>query len=83
MDTIALVDWGEPGPGRWVTIFVKPYGGEAHTFIRFSAEVTPASERYWGTSGFVEPGHGPGWIPESTFSAGYLAGFIERHPPAL
>lgn len=83
MATPELAGWGEPGPGRWVTIFVRPYGGEAHTFIRFSAEVTPPPERYWGTSGFVEPGHGPGWIPESTFSAGYLAGFQQRHPPGL
>jgi Transglycosylase SLT domain len=82
MDTVALAGWGEPGPGRWVTIFVKN-GSEAHTFIRFSAEVTPASERYWGTSGFVEPGHGPGWIPESTFPGSYLAGFEQRHPPGL
>lgn len=83
MATPELATWGEPGPGRWVTIFVKPYGGEAHTFIRFSAELTPASERYWGTSGFVEPGHGPGFIPESTFDAGYLSGFLQRHPPGL
>jgi hypothetical protein len=83
MATPELARWGEPGPGRWVTIFVKPYGEEAHTFIRFSAEVTPASERYWGTSGFVEPGHGPGWIPEPTFPASYLAGFVQRHPPGL
>ena len=27
---------GRTGPGQWVTIFVKPYGGDAHTFIRFS-----------------------------------------------
>ncbi|MFN8215144.1 MAG: lytic transglycosylase domain-containing protein [Solirubrobacterales bacterium] len=83
MDTRALAGWGEPGPGRWVTIFVKPYGEQAHTFIRFAADVTPAGKRYWGTSGAVEPGHGPGWIPEATFSAGYLAGFQQRHPAGL
>jgi Transglycosylase SLT domain len=83
MATPELAQWGEPGPGRWVTIFVKPYGSEAHTFIRFSAEVTAASERYWGTSGLLEPGHGPGWIPEATFSAAYLGGFLQRHPPGL
>jgi hypothetical protein len=83
MATPELSEWGEPGPGRWVTIFVKPYGEEAHTFVRFSAEVTPASKRYWGTSGFVEPGHGPGWIPEATFSASYLGGFLQRHPQGL
>jgi len=83
MATPELARWGEAGPGRWVTIFVKPYGEEAHTFIRFSAQLTPASERYWGTSGFVEPGHGPGFVPESTFSAGYLSGFLQRHPLGL
>ncbi len=83
MDTVGLASWAQPGPGRWVTIFDKPYGGDAHTFIRFSADVTPASERYWGTSGFVEPGHGPGFISESTFSAAYLSGFLQRHPPGL
>jgi transglycosylase-like protein with SLT domain len=83
MDTVALLSWAKPGPGRWVTIFDKPYGAEAHTFIRFTAPITPAGERYWGTSGFVEPGHGPGWIPESTFSASYLSGFQQLHPPGL
>ncbi len=83
MDTTLLVGWGEPGPGRWVTIFVKPYGADAHTFIRFSAGVTPPGERYWGTSGIVAPGKGPGWIGEDKFSASYLAGFQLRHPPGL
>jgi transglycosylase-like protein with SLT domain len=83
MDTIALLGWARPGPGRWVTIFDKPYGPEAHTFIRFSVGVTSAQERYWGTSGFVAPGHGPGWIPEATFSASYLSGFRQLHPPGL
>ncbi|MGA8745905.1 MAG: lytic transglycosylase domain-containing protein [Solirubrobacterales bacterium] len=83
MDTTLLVRWGEPGPGRWVTIFVKPYGADAHTFIRFSTGVTPPGERYWGTSGSVAPGKGPGWIGEDEFSASYLAGFQMRHPPGL
>lgn len=83
MDTTALLAWAQPGPGEWVTIWDKPYGPEAHTFIEFKPPLTPSSERYWGTSGFVEPGHGPGWIPESTFSASYLAGFRQLHPPGL
>jgi hypothetical protein len=84
MTTEELVDWGEPGPGRWVTIFVKADAGlESHTFLRFSPEVTPASERYWGTSGFWFDGKGPGFIPERIFSAEYLSGFVMRHPPGL
>jgi hypothetical protein len=83
MDTVGLLGWARAGAGRWVTIYDKPNGAESHTFIEFAAGVTPLSERYWGTSGFIEPGHGPGWIPESTFSAAYLSGFKRLHPPGL
>ncbi len=80
--TPELARWGDPGPGRYVTIHVKPYGPEAHTFIEFMPGVTPPSERYWGTSD-SNPNGGPGWIPQSDFSASYLAGFQLRHPPGL
>ncbi len=84
MTTEQLVEWGEPGPGRWVTIFVKAFAGDdSHTFLRFSAELTPPSERYWGTSGSWHSGEGPGFIPERIFSAEYLSGFAMRHPPGL
>jgi hypothetical protein len=83
MDTIALLGWADPGPGRWVSIYDKPYGAEAHTFIEFMPGVAPPGERYWGTSGFVEPGHGPGFIPQPTFSASYLGGFQLLHPPGI
>jgi hypothetical protein len=83
MTTVGLAAWGEPGPGRWVTVLVKPYEPEAHTVLKFMPGVTPPDERYWGTSGFVEPGHGPGWIPENRFDAGYLSRFELRHPPGL
>ncbi|MGH7484289.1 MAG: lytic transglycosylase domain-containing protein [bacterium] len=84
MDTVALSTWGKPGPGRWVTILVKPYEPEAHTVIEFMPGVTPPDKRYWGTSGFIEGGgHGPGWIPESTFDAGYLSRFESRYPPGM
>lgn len=85
MDTIGLSTWGEPGPGRWVTIWVKPVynNGEAHTFLEFMPGVTPPGERYWGTSGFIGGDHGPGWIPESTFDSSYLRYFERRHPPGL
>ncbi len=83
MATPELVHWGLPGPGHYITIFVKPYGPEAHTFIEFMPGITPPSERYWGTSGIAAPGQGPGFIPESDFSGGYLAGFERRHPAGL
>lgn len=84
MTTIGVASWGKPGPGRWVTILNKPYEPEAHVVLRFEPGVTPPAKRYWGTSGFIEGGgKGPGWIPESTFDAGYLARFELRHPPGL
>jgi Transglycosylase SLT domain len=82
MDTIGLASWGDPGPGRWLTIYVKPYGPEAHTFIEFSPGLTPPTHRYWGTSG-TNPGGGPGWISQGAFSSGYLASFQQRHPRGL
>jgi Transglycosylase SLT domain len=82
MDTIGLASWGEPGPGRWLTIYVKPYGPGAHTFIEFMPGATLPSERYWGTSN-TNPNGGPGWIPQSAFSGSYLAGFELRHPMGL
>ncbi|MBS1894702.1 MAG: lytic transglycosylase domain-containing protein [Actinobacteria bacterium] len=83
MDTVALASWGEPGPGRWVSFYDKPFGADAHTFVEFMPEVAPPSKRYWGTSGQWFSGHGPGFIPEQIFSADYLAGFLLRHPPGL
>lgn len=80
MDTVGLSTWGEPGPGKWITVLVKPYEPEAHTVIEFMPGLALAPERYWGTSGIVAPGHGPGWIPQSAFSAAYLERFELRHP---
>jgi hypothetical protein len=79
MDTIALSAWGSPGPGRWITIHVKPYEPEAHTIIEFMPGATPPSKRYWGTSGLFS-GHGPGWLKQSDLDATYLSRFQLRHP---
>jgi hypothetical protein len=82
MDTVALLGWAEPGPGRWVSIYDKPYGADAHTFIEFRVGLTPPSERFWGTSGIFK-GLGPGWITRGDFSTEYLSGFRVLHPPGL
>jgi hypothetical protein len=84
MTTVGFGTWGKPGAGQSVTILNKPYEPEAHVILRFEPAVTPPEKRFWGTSGFIEGGgHGPGWIPESTFDAGYLARFELRHPPGM
>ena len=69
--------WGEPGPGRAVTLYTNP------THIIMSIRVGNQL-RYFGTSGFGHPEHGtgPAWFTRPV-SAGYLAGFVQRHPPGL
>jgi Transglycosylase SLT domain len=83
LDTVGLGRWGEPGSGRWLTIFVRPYAGaQGHVFVEFGPSVAPPQHRYWGTS-TSNPGGGPGWIPQGALSAAYLRGFQRRHPPGL
>ena len=59
-----LESYGEPGPGRWITIYASP----THTYA------TIAGLR-WDTVGDAE-GTGPRWHTEPP----YPAGFVVRHP---
>jgi cell wall-associated NlpC family hydrolase len=63
----ALEGWGEPGPGKWITV----YANAGHTF----AEIAGLR---WDTVGDAN-GSGPRWhlAPNSS------AGFVVRHPPGL
>ncbi|MFL5897142.1 MAG: hypothetical protein ACJ76D_01555 [Solirubrobacterales bacterium] len=62
-----LEHWGEPGPGKWITV----YANAGHAF----AEIAGLR---WDTVG-DEQGSGPRWhlAPASG------AGFVARHPPGL
>ncbi|HVY97365.1 MAG TPA: hypothetical protein VHA54_10445, partial [Solirubrobacterales bacterium] len=62
-----LEGWGEPGPGKWITV----YANAGHTF----AEIAGLR---WDTVG-DENGTGPRWhlAPASP------EGFVVRHPPGL
>jgi hypothetical protein len=62
-----LERWGEPGPGRWITV----YANAGHTF----AEIAGLR---WDTVG-DEQGTGPRWH----LAAASSAGFVVRHPPGL
>ena len=61
----SLARWGEPGPGRWITI----YANAGHVY----AEIAGLR---WDTSGNTS-GTGPRWH-EDTRGGG---GFVVRHPP--
>jgi hypothetical protein len=57
--------WGEPGPGRWLTVYAN--SGHAYAVI--------AGLR-WDTVGDAR-GSGPRWHPNDA----YPEGFVARHPP--
>jgi hypothetical protein len=60
-----LAGWGEPGEGRWITVFTNP--GHAYAVI--------AGYR-WDTSGSTNGETGPRWREEPRDPAGFVA----RHP---
>jgi hypothetical protein len=60
-----LESYGEPGPGRWITIYASP----THTY----AEIAGLR---WDTVGDAQ-GTGPRWHLEPP----YPEGFVVRHPP--
>lgn len=62
-----LEGWGEPGPGKWITV----YANAGHTF----AEIAGLR---WDTVG-DEKGSGPRWH----LAIANTSGFVVRHPPGL
>jgi cell wall-associated NlpC family hydrolase len=64
MDSGEMMGWGEPGPGRWVTV----YANAGHAFAIIDG-------LRWDTVGDTH-GTGPRWHRSMVSTAGYLA----RHP---
>jgi cell wall-associated NlpC family hydrolase len=64
LDSTRLEQWGEPGPGRWVTV----YANAGHAY----AEIAGLR---WDTVGDAN-GTGPRWHLDPA----YPTGFVERHP---
>jgi hypothetical protein len=77
LDSTQFMSGGDPGPGRAVTLYSNP----THIIMSILVDGRP---RFFGTSGFGHPesGSGPAWFTQPV-SAGYLAGFVQRHPPGL
>jgi hypothetical protein len=62
-----LMNWGDPGPGRWITVFANA----GHTFmyiagLRFDTVALAQSGSRWSNRSATERG-----------------GFVARHPPGL
>jgi hypothetical protein len=62
-----LENWGEPGPGKWITV----YANAGHTYAVIAG-------LRWDTAG-EEQGSGPRWHVALPYPDGYVA----RHPPGL
>jgi cell wall-associated NlpC family hydrolase len=67
MTSGALANWGEPGPGRWITV----YANAGHTYAVIAG-------LRWDTAG-NDNGDGPRWHAEVPYPEGYTV----RHPPGL
>lgn len=67
LDSSRLMSWGEPGRGRWLTV----YANAGHTYA------VVAGLR-WDTVGDAR-GSGPRWHP----ALPYPEGFVARHPPGF
>ena len=63
--------WGDPGPGRWVTI----YASATHVFMY----VAGLRWDTWNAAGPGDGADGIGWHPLVRSAAG----FVVRHPPGL
>ena len=77
-DSGMLESYGDPGPGRWITVFAS--GG--HAFIEIAGILLDTS-RFGAPT--VPTGSGPRWQPTSILTAQLNDGnsWTERHPPGL
>lgn len=80
-DSSELEGWGDPGPGRWVTV----YANSGHAFMSVGGIVMNTA--WYGPVEPTSPSSGPRWQPASTIAkqiAGdSYGGFLERHPAGL
>lgn len=76
-----LESYGDPGPGKWVTVFAN----SGHTFMLVDGIVMNTA--WWAPVQPASPGSGPRWQPGSTAQAqangSEYGGFVIRHPPGL
>ena len=80
MDSRAFMRWGEPGPGRYVTI----YADAGHVYGTIDADGPGGKPpRAWGTGTGGRSGgwSGPGWLRYARNP--YRGGYVVRHPPGL
>jgi 3D (Asp-Asp-Asp) domain-containing protein len=76
LDSEGLESYGEPGPGRWITV----YANSAHAFIVVAGIAFDTAD-YGGAP--LPPGSGPRWRAEPLANLGDGTAYVARHPPGL
>lgn len=76
LDSTELESYGEPGPGRWITV----YANSAHAWI-VVAGIALDTASYGGPA--IPAGSGPRWRSEPLANLSDGTTYIARHPPGL
>ena len=78
-DSGMLESYGNPGPGRWITVYAS--GG--HAFIEIAGILLDTA--HWPPPPTIPTGSGPRWEPASILPSQLADGntWTERHPPGL
>jgi len=76
LDSTELEHYGQPGPGRWITI----YANSAHAWIAVAGIALDTAD-YGGPA--VPAGTGPRWRSEPLANLSYGTSYVARHPPGL
>ena len=76
LDSTGLESYGEPGPGRWITI----YANSAHAWIVI-AGIALDTANYGGPA--IPVGSGPRWRQEPLANLTDGTTYLARHPPGL
>ncbi len=75
-DSTGLESYGDPGPGRWITI----YANAGHTWIVVAGRAFDTAD-YGGPN--IPSGDGPRWRSNPTGNLGDGGSYVERHPRGL
>lgn len=75
-DSTSLESYGQPGPGRWITI----YADASHTFIAVDGRAFDTAD-FGGPN--IPSGTGPRWRSDPTGNLADGGSYIVRHPSGL
>jgi hypothetical protein len=77
-DSGELESWGQPGPGKWITV----YASGPHTWIDVAGIAFDTSATGQTVTG-IPAGSGPRWRPDPTGNLGDGYRYVQRHPAGL